>query len=63
MLGLSFPFEVGNLRKELLYSHHIFTGAAKDKKVLRILPALNIEKEHIDQFFEALKEALKTLKP
>ncbi|MCI4641934.1 MAG: aminotransferase class III-fold pyridoxal phosphate-dependent enzyme [Flavobacteriaceae bacterium] len=63
MLGLSFPFEVGNLRKELLYNHHIFTGAAKDKKVLRILPALNIKKEQIDLFFEALKEALKTLKP
>lgn len=63
MLGLCFPFKVGNLRKELLYNHHIFTGAAKDKKVLRILPALNIKKEQIDLFFEALKEALKTLKP
>ncbi|MCW1953692.1 MAG: aminotransferase class III-fold pyridoxal phosphate-dependent enzyme [Flavobacteriia bacterium] len=63
MLGLAFPFEVAKLRKELLYSHHIFTGAAKDKKVLRILPALNIENKDIDRFFEALKEALESLNP
>ena len=60
MLGLAFPFEIGALRKELLYTHHIFTGAAKDKKVLRILPALNITKAQIAQFFYALKEILNT---
>ncbi len=58
MFGLAFPFEVTALRKDLLFNHHIFTGAAKDKKVLRILPALNIERKHIDQFFSALKTAL-----
>ncbi|MFT4791471.1 MAG: acetylornithine/N-succinyldiaminopimelate aminotransferase [Arcticibacterium sp.] len=58
MFGLAFPFEVAALRKDLLFNHHIFTGAAKDKKVLRILPALNIERKHIDQFFSALKTAL-----
>ena len=61
MLGLSFPFEIAALRKELLYTHHIFTGAAKDKNVLRILPALTIEKKHIDQFFNALQRVLKNL--
>jgi acetylornithine aminotransferase len=60
MLGLAFPFEIGALRKELLYTHQIFTGAAKDKKVLRILPALNITKAQIAQFFSALKEVLNT---
>lgn len=58
MLGLEFDFEVGELRKKLIYNHHIFTGSAKDKKVLRILPALNINKVHIDQFFSALKKEL-----
>ena len=58
MLGLEFDFEVGDLRKDLIYNHHIFTGGAMNKKVLRILPPLNIEKQHIDQFFEALKIAL-----
>ncbi|MGC6432162.1 MAG: aspartate aminotransferase family protein [Jejuia sp.] len=59
MLGLEFDFEVGDLRKDLIYNHHIFTGGAKNKKLLRILPPLNIEKQHFDQFFEALEVALK----
>lgn len=58
MLGLEFEFEVAELRKKLIYEHHLFTGGAKDKHVLRILPALNITKEDIDVFFEKLKLAL-----
>ncbi|MFS4482347.1 aspartate aminotransferase family protein [Hyunsoonleella sp. 2307UL5-6] len=61
MLGLEFDFEVGDLRKDLIYKHHIFTGGAANKKVLRILPPLNIEKQHIDTFFEALEKALKEM--
>ncbi|MFK7814093.1 MAG: aspartate aminotransferase family protein [Maribacter sp.] len=59
MLGLEFDFEVAELRKKLIYDQHIFTGGAKDKYVLRFLPALNITKEHIDIFFNALKAELK----
>jgi len=58
MLGLEFDFEVAELRKKLIYDQHIFTGGAKNKKLLRILPALNITKKHIDIFFKALKEEL-----
>ena len=58
MLGLEFDFEVAPLRKRLITTQHIFTGSAKDKKVLRILPALNITREHIDHFFSALKQEL-----
>ena len=58
MLGLEFDFEVAPLRKRLIHNQHIFTGSAKDKKVLRILPALTINKAHIFQFFEALKQEL-----
>jgi acetylornithine aminotransferase len=58
MLGLEFDFEVGELRKKLIYDEHIFTGGASNKKLLRILPPLTIKKEHIDQFFEALKKVL-----
>lgn len=61
MLGLEFDFEVGDLRKDLIYKHHIFTGGAANKRVLRILPPLNIEKQHIDTFFEALEKALKEM--
>lgn len=59
MLGLEFGFEVAELRKKLIYDQHIFTGGAKDKYVLRFLPALNITKNDIDIFFNALKEELK----
>ncbi|MGK0455143.1 MAG: acetylornithine aminotransferase [Paraglaciecola sp.] len=58
MLGLEFDFEVSDLRKKLIYEYHIFTGGAANKKLLRILPPLNVNKEHIDQFFEALIAAL-----
>jgi acetylornithine/N-succinyldiaminopimelate aminotransferase len=58
MLGLEFDFEVAELRKKLIYEQYLFTGGAKDKHVLRILPALNITKEHIDIFFNALKKVL-----
>ena len=58
MLGLEFDFQVADLRKKLIYDHHLFTGGAKDKTVLRILPALNITKQDLDIFFKALKTAL-----
>ncbi|MBD1260491.1 aspartate aminotransferase family protein [Maribacter polysiphoniae] len=58
MLGLEFDFEVAELRKKLIYEHHLFTGGAKDKHVLRILPALNITKADLDVFFDKLKMAL-----
>ena len=58
MLGLEFEFQVADLRKKLIYEHHLFTGGAKDKTVLRILPALNITKQDLDIFFKALKTAL-----
>lgn len=58
MLGLEFAFEVGDLRKRLIYNQHIFTGSSKNKHVLRILPALNITEVELDRFFEALNEEL-----
>jgi acetylornithine/N-succinyldiaminopimelate aminotransferase len=58
MLGLEFDFEVADLRKRLIYRQHIFTGSAKDKYVLRILPALTVTKEDFDTFFDALKTEL-----
>lgn len=59
MIGLEFDFEVASLRKELLFKHQVFTGAASNKKLLRILPPLNIKKEQFDTFFRALKIALR----
>ncbi|SFW61391.1 acetylornithine aminotransferase [Sinomicrobium oceani] len=58
MLGLEFDFEVGDLRKKLIYDKHIFTGGSSNKKLLRILPPLTIKKEHIDTFFAALEDVI-----
>ena len=61
MLGLEFDFEVAELRKKLIYEHHIFTGGASNKKLIRILPPLTVTTAHIDVFFIALKSALLNL--
>jgi acetylornithine aminotransferase len=58
MLGLEFDHEVGEIRKKLIYDHHIFTGGSSNKNLLRILPPLTIEKKHFDVFFDALKKCL-----
>jgi len=58
MLGLEFDFPIAELRKSLIFKHHIFTGSAKNPNLLRILPPLTIQKQHIDVFFEALKKEL-----
>ena len=61
MLGLKFDFPIADLRKQLIFSHNIFTGSAKDPNVLRILPPLTLQKAHVDAFFEALHTVLKSL--
>lgn len=58
MLGLEFDFPITALRKKLIYDYQIFTGSAKNPKLLRILPPLSISKHHVNQFFEALVNAL-----
>lgn len=58
MLGLEFDFPISELRKQLIFKHHIFTGGAKNPNLIRILPPLTINKKHIDSFFEALKKEL-----
>ncbi len=55
MIGAVFPFPIKELRKQLLFENHVFTGSAADPHVLRLLPPLNIEKNDLIQFIEALK--------
>ncbi|MGV8944842.1 MAG: aspartate aminotransferase family protein [Lutibacter sp.] len=56
MLGIEFDFEVGELRKKLIFDDHIFTGGSNNKNLLRILPPLTLKKEHVDIFIKSLKE-------
>ncbi|CAM2830913.1 aspartate aminotransferase family protein [Chryseobacterium flavum] len=58
MIGIELDRDCSEIRKELLFDHHIFTGNSNDKTVLRILPALNIRKEETDLFINALKAVL-----
>ena len=59
MLGLEFDAPIADLRKRLIFNQHIFTGSAKNPNLLRILPPLTLQKEHVDAFFNALKTELK----
>ncbi|SDG97219.1 aspartate aminotransferase family protein [Winogradskyella thalassocola] len=59
MIGLEFDFPIAELRKKLIFDHHIFTGSATNPNLIRILPPLTIQKKHIDVFFEALENELK----
>lgn len=61
--GLMIGFEVEGftgpeLRKRLLFDHHIFTGGAGQYTV-RILPALSLSKEEADRFLTEFKKAIK----
>ena len=58
MLGLEFDFPIAALRKKLIFTHHIFTGSAKNPNLIRILPPLTVQKKHIDLFFKALVSEL-----
>ncbi len=58
MIGIELPAELANVRKDLLYKHHIFTGEAKPN-VVRLLPALNLTQAHADRFLEAFAATLK----
>jgi acetylornithine aminotransferase len=57
MIGIDLPESLAHAKKDLLFKHHIFTGEAKPN-VIRLLPALNITKQHADQFLAAFSEVL-----
>lgn len=57
MIGFDVPAQVKDLRKNLLYKHHIFTGESKPN-VIRLLPALTIGRKEINNFILALKEEI-----
>ncbi len=57
MIGFDVPEELKNLKKNLLFDHHIFTGEAKPN-VIRLLPALNLSEPDANQFIHTLKTAI-----
>lgn len=59
MIGMEVEgFTGSELRKKLLFGHHIFTGGAGQLTV-RLLPALSLSKAEADQFLNEFKEAIR----
>ncbi len=57
MIGIELPEALAHIRKELLFTHKIFTGEAKPN-VIRLLPSLVLQKDQADHFLTAFKQAL-----
>jgi acetylornithine/N-succinyldiaminopimelate aminotransferase len=60
MIGFDVPEELKDLRQDLLYKQNIFTGESKPN-VIRLLPSLAITRKQVDEFLEALQEAIKEI--
>lgn len=61
MIGFDVPDDLKDMRKNLLWSHKIFTGEAKPN-VIRLLPSLGLRKKDADEFLEAVQEETATIK-
>lgn len=60
MIGFDVPGQSKELKKKLIEDYKVLTGEAKPD-VVRLLPALNINRQAIDQFIKSLKGALEAL--
>lgn len=58
MIGIELFEDTAPLRKRLLFDEKIFVGSSGNKNVFRLLPALNITKEHADELLTALRKVL-----
>lgn len=58
MIGIEIFGDASEIRKKLLFEHHIFTGGA-GKNVVRLLPALSLTRAEADEFLTAFKQLLK----
>ena len=54
MIGIEVDEPVSMIRKKLLEDDKIFTGVAGNN-IIRLLPALSLEKAHADRFLECLQ--------
>ena len=60
MIGFDVPKKLKDLRKNLLFKQHIFTGEAKPNTI-RLLPSLALRKKDADEFLEAIEEEIQEL--
>ncbi|HEY4208446.1 MAG TPA: aminotransferase class III-fold pyridoxal phosphate-dependent enzyme [Puia sp.] len=60
MIGFDVPEQWKDLKKNLLFNQHIFTGEAKPNTI-RLLPSLALRKKDMDAFIESLEEEIQVL--
>ncbi|MDQ6813875.1 MAG: aminotransferase class III-fold pyridoxal phosphate-dependent enzyme [Bacteroidota bacterium] len=60
MIGFDVPEELKDLKKNLLYHRHVFTGEAKPN-VIRLLPSLALTKNQAVEFLDALEDEIASL--
>lgn len=58
MIGIELYEECAPFRKRLLFDEHVFVGSSSDKNTFRLLPALNITREHCDRLLASLRKLL-----
>jgi acetylornithine aminotransferase len=57
MIGFDVPESLKDLRKNLLWTHKVFTGEAKPS-VIRLLPSLALKQKDAEDFIETIKEEI-----
>ena len=60
MIGFDIPDELKDLRKNLLFNQHIFTGEAKPN-VIRLLPSLALRQKDADEFLDSIREEINSM--
>lgn len=60
MIGFDVEGELKDLRKNLLFNQHIFTGEAKPNTI-RLLPSLALRKKEAEEFLDALEEEINNM--
>ena len=58
MIGIDLAFPCNEVRSRLVKEFNMLTGNASTPKTLRVLPALNVKKEDLQKFAEALIQIL-----
>jgi acetylornithine/N-succinyldiaminopimelate aminotransferase len=60
MIGFDVPEKLKELRKNLLFNQHVFTGESKPNTI-RLLPSLTLRRKDADEFLEAIEEEINSL--
>ncbi len=60
MIGVEFDMPIKEIRQQLLFGHHIFTGVS-GTNIIRLLPPLCLAKDQADAFLSAFSQTIDTV--